>query len=356
MIRKRSLEEVEYASGFCFACGSNNPIGLKLKFTYDGAKVNSEFTPQQVHEGWHGFAHGGILYTLLDEANAHAILCHGINCVTGTSEVKFRHPAPIGETIQISAQLIRKTHRAAETKGTLTLKDGTIIAENTSLFYIVGKTRISIIWDMDGVLVDSARFHFAAWQEVFSGRGVKFTEKDFIKLFGSRNDFIVRSVLGQDIPEEDIKTITREKELEFRNTIKGKAKLLPGVSRLLDMMKGNLKMALASSAPRENIDLISSELHIEEYFNCVVSGHEVAESKPSPEIFSLAAKKLETNPRNCLVIEDSPLGVKAAKAAGMKCLAVSHSHPQQDIIEASAVVNTLEDIDLLSLLKIVWES
>jgi beta-phosphoglucomutase len=354
-MRKRSLEEVEYASGFCFACGQNNPIGLKLKFTYDGEKVNSEFTPQRFHEGWAGFVHGGILYTILDEANAYAILCYGLDCVTGTSEVKFRHPAPIGEPIQITAQLTRKTHRAAKTKAVLTLKDGTIIAENTSLFYIVGKTRIAIIWDMDGVLVDSASFHFAAWQEVFSRRGVKFTEEEFIQLFGSRNDFIVRSILGQNIPEEDINAITQEKELEFRNAIKGRAKLLPGVSRLLDMMKGNLKMALASSAPKENIDLISSELHMEGYFDCVVSGHEVAESKPSPEIYSLAAQRLQTNPGNCLVIEDSPLGVKAAKAAGMKCLAVSHNHPQQDMIESTVVVNTLEDIDLLSLLKIVWK-
>ena len=355
-MRKRSLKEVEYTSGCCFVCGQNNPIGLKLEFVYDGEKVESEFTPQQFHEGWTGFTHGGILYTILDEANFYAILCHGLDCVTGTSEVKFRHPAPVGEPIQISAQVTQKTHRVAKAKGMLTLKDGTIIAENASLFYIVGKTRITIMWDMDGVLVDSASFHFAAWREVFSRRGVKFSEEDFIRLFGSRNDFIVRSILGQNILEEDIKSIVQEKELEFRDKIKGKVKLLPGASRLLDMLKGNLKMALVSSAPKENIDLIISELNIEEYFDCIVSGHEVAESKPSPEIYSLAAQKLGTNPRNCLVIEDSPLGVKGAKAAGMKCLAVNHSHPQQSMIEANVVVNTLEDMDLLSLLKIVWES
>lgn len=355
-MRKRSLKEVEYTGGFCFACGQNNPIGLKLEFAYDGEKIKSEFTPQRVHEGWTGFVHGGILYTILDEANVYAILCRGLDCVTGTSEVKFRHPAPVGEPIQISAQVTRKTHRVAKAKGMLTLKDGTIIAENTSLFYIVGKTRITIMWDMDGVLVDSASFHLAAWQEVFSKRGVKFSEEDFIRIFGSRNDFIVRSILGQNILEEDIKSIVQEKELEFRDKIKGKVKLLPGASKLLDMMKGNLKMALVSSAPKENIDLIINELNIEEYFDCIVSGHEVAESKPSPEIYSLAAQKLETNPRNCLVIEDSPLGVKGAKAAGMKCVAVSHSRHRQDLMEANAVVNTLEDMDLLSLLKIAWGS
>ncbi len=353
-MRRESLDEVDYTSGYCFACGQNNPIGLKLKFLYEGEGVKGEFLPQRVHEGWHGFVHGGILYTMLDEANAYAILRHGLDCVTGTSETKFRHPAPIGEPIQISAKIISKTHRAARAKAVLTLKDGTIIAETTSLFYIVGKTRTALIWDMDGVIVDSAPFHFAAWQEVFSRRGAKFTHEDFIKLFGSRNDFIIRNVLGQDVSQEDIDSIAAEKEREFRSRIKGKAALLPGVSRLLNILKGKLKMALATSAPPENIDLILGELNLKECFDCVVSGHEVAESKPSPGIYSLAAQKLGADPRNCIVIEDSPLGVKAALAAGMKCLAVSNSHPAQDLAEASAVVSTLEGIGPTTLITMVW--
>ena len=353
-MRKQSLDEVDYTSGYCFACGQNNPIGLKLKFLYEGEGVKGEFLPQRIHEGWHGYVHGGILYTLLDEANAYAILRYGLDCVTGTSETKFRHPAPVGEPIQISAKVITKTHRAARAKAVLTLKDGTIIAETTSLFYIVGKTRTAIIWDMDGVIVDSASFHFAAWQEVFSRRGAKFTREDFTRLFGSRNDFIIRSVLGQNISQEDIATIAAEKEQEFRSRIKGEITLLPGVSRLLNILKGKLKMALATSAPPENIDLILGELNLKEYFDCVVSGHEVAESKPSPELYSLAAQRLGADPQNCIVIEDSPLGIKAALAAGMKCLAVSHSHPEQDLAEASAVVNTLEGIGPTTLITMVW--
>ena len=353
-MRKQSLDEVDYTSGYCFACGQNNPIGLKLKFLYEGEGVKSEFLPQRVHEGWHGFVHGGILYTILDEANAYAILRHGLDCVTGVSETKFRHPAPIGEPIQISSQVITRTHRAARAKAVLTLKDGTVIAETNSLFYIVGKTKTAIIWDMDGVIVDSAPFHFAAWEEVFSRRGAKFTREDFTRLFGSRNDFIIRSVLGQDFPQKDIESLAEEKEREFRSRIKGEAALLPGVSRLLTILKGNLKMALATSAPPENIDLILGELNIGECFDCVVSGHEVAESKPSPEIYSLAAQRLGADPRNCIVIEDSPLGIKAALAAGMKCLAVSNSHPEQDLAEASAVVSTLEGIGPTTLITMVW--
>ena len=353
-MRKQSLDEVDYTSGYCFACGQNNPIGLKLKFLYEGEGVKSEFLPQRVHEGWHGFVHGGILYTILDEANAYAILRHGLDCVTGVSETKFRHPAPIGEPIQISSQVITRTHRAARAKAVLTLKDGTVIAETNSLFYIVGKTKTAIIWDMDGVIVDSAPFHFAAWEEVFSRRGAKFTREDFTRLFGSRNDFIIRNVLGRDVPQKDIESIAGEKERKFRARIKGEAALLPGVSRLLTILKGNLKMALATSAPQENIDLILGELNIGECFDCVVSGHEVAESKPSPEIYSLAARRLGADPRNCIVIEDSPLGIKAALAAGMKCLAVSNSHPEQDLAEASAVVNTLEGIGPTTLITMVW--
>jgi beta-phosphoglucomutase len=219
----------------------------------------------------------------------------------------------------------------------------------------VGKTKTAIIWDMDGVIVDSAPFHFAAWEEIFSERRAKFTREDFIPLFGSRNDFIIRNVLGQDVPEKDVKSIAREKERKFRARIKGETALLPGVSRMLNTLKGSFKMALATSAPRENIRLILGELNIGEYFDCVVSGHEVAKSKPSPEIYSLAARRLKADPKNCIVIEDSPLGVKAALAAGMKCLAVSNSHPEQDLAEASAVVNSLEDMGPTTLSSMVWK-
>ena len=340
-------------SKLCFGCGENNPIGLKLKPVYDGEKVRAEFTPREFHQGWENATHGGILYTLLDEVTAYTILCCGIDFGVATkSEVRFKHIAPIGEPIQISAWVTKLTKRLVETKGVLALKDNTVIAEGSSLFYVWRWSKKAVLWDMDGVIADSNSFHFAAWQETFAKRGVNFTKEDFTKLFGTRNDFIIRKVLGERLPEKDIGPIAQQKETSFRQKAKDNIKPLPGVIKLLEAIKrGNFKLALVSSAPKENIDLLTSELNIGGYFNCIVSGHEVAESKPHPQIYLLAAEKLGTQPENCIVIEDSPLGVKAAKAAGMRCLAVTNTHPKEELKGADKVVNSLEDMDLITLIQ-----
>lgn len=336
----------------CFACGQDNPIGLKLKPIYDGEKVRAEFVPGEYHQGWWDVTHGGILYTLLDEITAYAILCCGIEFgVTAKSEVRFRHVAPIGEPIQLSAWVTKLTRRLAEIKGVLASKDNTVIAEIDSLFYLGKKSRMTVLCDMDGVIADSGPFHLAAWQEIFAKRGVAFTGKDFTRLFGTRNDFIIRTVLGKELPEKEIEIIFLEKEASFREKAKGNIKPLPGVIKLLNTIKkSNFRLALVSSAPMENIDLITTEIGIAGIFDCVISGREVAESKPSPQIYLLAAKRLEIGPETCIVIEDSPHGVRAARAAGMRCLAVTNTHPKQDLNEADKVVASLEDMDLITLL------
>lgn len=336
----------------CFACGQDNPIGLKLKPIYDGEKVRAEFTPGKYHQGWKNVTHGGILYTLLDEITAYAILCNGIDFgVTAKSEVRFKHVAPTGEPIQISGWVTKLTKRLVETKGMLALKDNTVIAEADSLFYIWRQSKKTILWDMDGVIADSGPFHFAAWQEIFARKGVDFTRKNFTKFFGTRNDFIIRTVLGEKLSEEDVETMVVEKEAIFRMKAKGNIRPFPGVVKLLNTIKkGNFRLALVSSAPEENIDLITGDLGIKGKFDCVISGRQVSESKPSPQIYLLAAEKLGVDPGNCIVIEDSPFGVKGAKAAGMRCLAVANAHPGGDLVEADKIVDSLEDIDLITLI------
>jgi beta-phosphoglucomutase family hydrolase len=345
--------DTSYSTRLCFACGEDNPIGLKLKPVYDGEKVRAEFIPGKYHQGWDNATHGGILYTLLDEITAYAILCCGIDFgVTAKSEVRFKHVAPTGEPIQICAWVTKLTKRLVETKGMLTLKDNTVIAEGSSLFYIWKPSKKTILWDMDGVIADSNSFHFAAWQETFAKRGVNFTKEDFSRLFGTRNDFIIHNVLGEGLSEGNVESVVQEKEASFREKAKGNIKPFPGVIKLLNTIKrGNFKLALVSSAPKENIDLIAGELNLEKFFDCVVSGREVAESKPSPQIYLLAAGKLGAQPENCIVIEDSPHGVKAAKAAGMRCLAVTNTLPKQDLEDADRVVDSLEKVDLITLIR-----
>jgi beta-phosphoglucomutase len=344
--------DAEYTARLCFACSQENPIGLKLKPVHDGEKVTAEFTAGKFHQGWNDVVHGGILYTLLDEVTAYAALCHGIEFgVTAKSEIRFKQVAPINEPIQASAWVTKLTRRLVETKGVITLKDNTVIVDGDFLFYVQRQSKKTILWDMDGVIADSYPFHFAAWQETFDKRGIKFTKEEFTKLFGTRNDFIIGSIIGKELPERDVKIMVQEKEENFRRKATRSIKPFPGAVRLLNAIKkGNFKLGLVSSAPKENIDLVLSELNLEGVFDCIVFGQEVSESKPSPQIHLLAAKKLEVTPSDCVVIEDSPLGIKAAKTAGMKCLAIASTHPRQELEEADKVVDSLENVDLISLL------
>lgn len=203
----------------------------------------------------------------------------------------------------------------------------------------------AVIWDMDGVIADTALYHFKAWQEVFQKRGVNFTEEDFRRNFGQRNDTIIRNVLGEGLSPSEIDTIAGEKEENFRQKVSQHIKPLPGAIELIKSLKERVfSMALASSAPMENIRLIIGSLDINNCFHAIVSGREVKEGKPSPQGFLLAAKKLGVAPENCIVIEDAVAGVTAAKRAGMHCLAVTNTHPRVSLKEADLIVDTLEAV------------
>ena len=217
-----------------------------------------------------------------------------------------------------------------------------------------GNTK-AVIWDMDGVIADTAPYHLKAWQEVFQKRGVTFTEENFRHSFGQRNDTIIRDILGESTSKTVIDAISRDKERKFRNTVRQNIKPLPGVIELIKSLAPHgFKLALASSAPIENIKLLTKSLVIDNCFHAVVSGSDVTEGKPSPQVFLLAAQRLGVEPRNCVVIEDAIAGITAAKRAGMYCLAVTNTHPNLSLKEADLVVDTLEAVtvnDLEELLK-----
>ena len=203
----------------------------------------------------------------------------------------------------------------------------------------------AVIWDMDGVIADTARYHLQAWQQTFRKRGVNFTEDDFKHHFGQRNDTIIRDAIGQMVSPAEINTIAGEKEADYRRRVAQNLKPLPGVIALINSLTVNgVKMAIASSAPPENIQLVTRGLGIDNCFQAIVWGREVTEGKPSPQAFLLAASKLGIEPRNCLVIEDAIAGVTAAKQAGMKCLAVTNTHPRTSLKEADLIVDTLEKV------------
>ena len=218
-------------------------------------------------------------------------------------------------------------------------------------------THKAVIWDMDGVIADTARSHFLSWQFAFSKRNIPFTEEDFKHHFGQRNDTIIRDVAGSAIPDQELQAIAQDKEEYFRTNLGRNLKPFPGVINLLATLKENqILSAVASSAPLENIRLILTTLNISEYFQAIVHGQEVEQGKPSPQIFLLAAKKLGTKPANCIVIEDSIAGVMAAKNAGMHCIAVTNTHPAYRLAQADLVVDSLEKVDMVTLNRLFSDS
>ena len=206
-------------------------------------------------------------------------------------------------------------------------------------------TSKAVIWDMDGVIADTAPYHLKAWQGVFRERGVNFTGEDFRHNFGQRNDTIIRNTLGADISQSEIDVIASDKERNFRHRVKQNIKPLPGAIKLITSLKEDgFSMALASSAPMENIQLVIQGLGIKSSFQAIVSGREVTEGKPSPQVFLLAAERLGVEPRDCIVIEDAIAGVTAAKRAGMYCMALASTHPRHSLMEADLIVDTLEAV------------
>ncbi|MFH1032076.1 MAG: HAD family phosphatase [Chloroflexota bacterium] len=210
----------------------------------------------------------------------------------------------------------------------------------------------AVIWDMDGVIADTAPYHFKAWQEAFKKKD--FTEGDFRRTFGQRNDNIIRMILGEGVTREEIDAIAVEKEICFRRYIGRNVKSFPGVLELMkSLSQAGFKMALATSTPMENVRLVITGLGIDKYFKAIVADEDVTRGKPDPQVFLIAAERLGIKPESCVVIEDAVAGVTAAKRAGMRCVAVTNTNPRDSLGEADLVVDSLEAITVEDLERLI---
>ena len=208
--------------------------------------------------------------------------------------------------------------------------------------------KYAVLWDMDGTLVDTAELHFQAWLAPARELGRPFSRADFAATFGWRNPEIIPKVFGITDAKK-VQELGDRKENLYRDQARKGVDLLPGVRRLLeDCQAAGWGQAIASSAPRQNLDLILQLTDTAGFFAAVVSMEDTTKGKPDPEVFLLAAQKLEVEPRRCLVIEDAPAGVQAAKAGGMKCVGVTFvgHHSAETLAEAGAdlVVSSLEEL------------
>ena len=201
----------------------------------------------------------------------------------------------------------------------------------------------AVLWDLDGVLVDSAPFHFQAWRELLASLGREFGEADFRRTFGLRNDAILGDLLG-DLPPAEVERLAARKEELFRQAARGSIAALPGALALLRLLRErDVKLALVSSTPHANIGLVLRSLGVEAAFDAIVGEEDVTRGKPNPEGFLVAAERLGVPPAECVVIEDAPAGVEAAKRAGMRCVGVYRGRPREALAKADLVVESLED-------------
>jgi len=162
-----------------------------------------------------------------------------------------------------------------------------------------------------------------------------------MRAFGMTNDQVIQSLTDEDIPKKQADRMAKEKDTIFQELIRDQAQFLPGVPRWLQIFQRNgLYQVLASSGSPGNIDAILDSLQARHYFDAIVSGDQLP-SKPAPDIFVLAARKAGVVPLHCIVIEDSVAGVQAAKAAGMKCVAVTTTYPSHKLNDADLVIENM---------------
>jgi beta-phosphoglucomutase len=204
---------------------------------------------------------------------------------------------------------------------------------------------------MDGTLVDTAELHFAAWEAVCRELGRPFSRADFAATFGRRNPEIINWLFGEGrFDERRIAEIGDHKEELYREAARRQGVVpLPGVMHLLEgLRRAGFRQAVGSSAPRANLDLILDMTSLAPFFASVVSMEDTQRGKPDPQVFLVAAERLSVPPSSSVVFEDAVAGVEAAKAGGMKCVAVNFvgHHPEEKLRGAGAniVVGSLEKV------------
>lgn len=202
----------------------------------------------------------------------------------------------------------------------------------------------AVIFDLDGTLLNNNAFHLESWKKYLKNIGREMTDEEYNeKINGRTNKDVVKYLYGNDIPEEEISKCTLEKEAIYRDLYKPHIKPVEGLMELLDILDQNhIPMAIATSGIQVNIDFMFENVPIRKYFRKVVDSSYITNGKPDPEIFLKTAGFLETAPSGCLVFEDAVVGIKAARAAGMKVIALATTHSKQELASADMTIDDYE--------------
>jgi len=201
-----------------------------------------------------------------------------------------------------------------------------------------------IIFDIDGTIIDSMKVHLKAWQKTFEKYGCSLTLKEVGEKAYGINPEIVKRTLGNHLSEEEVETISNEKEALFRNSFDPEEDVIKGFMDFADALKKNkIPMVIGSAAPPENIDYFMDRLEIRHYFEGIVSEDDVTKGKPAPEVFLKASRIIGIQIEDCVVFEDSPTGAEASAKAGSKTIAVLSTKSKSDFEKIPNVIEYIKD-------------
>ncbi len=200
----------------------------------------------------------------------------------------------------------------------------------------------AVLWDMDGVLVDSAAYHFEAWRTALAElESFDLSYAQFKQTFGQRNDTILRTLFGPSYPDASVARVGDRKEQLYRGFVRQRGiQPLTGVRRWLERLQAaGWRQAVASAAPRANVEAILDALDLKAFFDAYTGAEDVTRGKPDPQVYLVAAERLGVPPARAVVVEDAPAGLEGARRAGMKCIGVRSSHSD---LQADLVVDSLD--------------
>lgn len=195
----------------------------------------------------------------------------------------------------------------------------------------------ALLFDMDGVVLNSNPLHREAWTEYNRRHGIATTPEMRLRISGKRNDEVVRDFFGASLSDEEVMSHGRAKEALYRSLMGDRlpAAIVPGIEAFL-ARHGNFKTALVTNAEPANVNFVLDGSGLRRYFDAVVTGDDVQLPKPHPAIYLRAAELLRVMPGECVVFEDSPIGAAAALAAGMRLVGIATS--ERDLAGASLMI------------------
>ncbi|MEO0796050.1 MAG: HAD family phosphatase [Verrucomicrobiota bacterium] len=216
---------------------------------------------------------------------------------------------------------------------------------------------IGAIFDWDGVVIDSSAAHERSWEMLAEERKLFLPDDHFKKGFGRKNQYIIPNLLNWTQDPEEIEELGARKEALYREIIKAEGiEALPGIRELLKFFQEKeIPCVVGTSTPRINAETVMDVLGVREYFADITAAEDVHHGKPDPEVFLIAAQKINREPARCIVFEDAHYGIEAGLRGGMQVVGVATTHPIDDLEGAHMKVNRLSDLDYSAMLALIGE-